>query len=52
MEKPNDDIRVGVVIFPYCKLLRGWIATDGELISNPIKAQRMADELNRSITIH
>lgn len=52
MQKPNDDIRVGVIIFPYSKILRGWIAPDGELVSNPIKAQRMADELNRSITIH
>lgn len=52
MQKPNDDIKVDVIIFPYSKIFRGWIATDGELISNPIKAQRMAEELNRSITIH
>lgn len=52
MQKPNDDITVGVVTFPYSKLLGGWISPDGLLISNPIKAQRMAEELNRSITIH
>lgn len=52
MHKPNDDIRVGVITFPYSKILGGWIATDGELVKNPIKAQRMAEEINRNVTIH
>jgi len=52
MQKPEDDIRVGIIIFPYSSILRGWIAPDGELVKNPIKAQRMAEEMNRSITIH
>jgi len=52
MQKPNDDIRVGIIIFTYSSILRGWIAPDGELVKNPIKAQRMAEEMNRNITIH
>jgi len=52
MQKPNDDIRVGIIIFPYSKIFGGWIAPDGELVKNPIKAQRMAEEMNRNITIH
>jgi len=52
MKTPNDDIRVGIIIFPYSSILRGWIAPDGELVENPIKAQRMAEEMNRTIIIH
>ena len=52
MEKPNDNIEVGVIIFVYSKIFRGWISPEGILVKNPIKAQRMAEEMHRSLAIH
>jgi len=52
MQKPDDPITVGRITLPYSALLHGWLTPDGLVIRNPIKAQRIADELNNSIVIH
>ena len=45
MTHAHDDIRVGAVRLPFLKEVNGWLMPWGEVISNPLKAQRMAEEL-------
>lgn len=54
MQKPNDSITVGIITLHYSHILNGWIMPDGAVTSNPIKAQREAEQLNKTInlTIH
>lgn len=52
MLKPTDNITVGRVTLPYNELLRGWLTPLGHVINNPLKAQRIAEQLNGSITLH
>lgn len=51
MQKPNDHITVGIITLPYSHILNGWVMPDGSVISNPIKAQREAERLNKTINI-
>lgn len=51
MQKPDDHITVGIITLPYSHILNGWIMPDGSVISNPIKAQREAERLNKTINI-
>lgn len=46
MTNTTDNIRVGSVTLVYSVSRRGWIAPRGKLIKNPLKAQRLAEELN------
>ncbi|WP_426817893.1 DUF1317 family protein [Winslowiella sp. 2C04] len=52
MHKPDDPITVGRITLPYSSILQGWLTPEGMVIRNPIKAQRIADELNNNIVIH
>lgn len=44
MSHAHDDIRVGAVCLPWLKEKNGWLMPWGEVISNPLKAQRLAEE--------
>ena len=44
MTHAHDDIRVGAVRLPWLKEKNGWLMPWGEVISNPLKAQRLAEE--------
>jgi len=46
MTSTTDNIRVGSVTLVYSVILRGWVAPRGKVIKNPLKAQRLAEELN------
>ncbi|EOF5964903.1 DUF1317 family protein [Salmonella enterica] len=46
MTNPHDNIRVGSVTLVYSSLRRGWLAPGGHVIQNPLKAQRVAEQLN------
>ncbi|EPH1720615.1 DUF1317 family protein [Klebsiella quasipneumoniae] len=46
MKHAQDDIRVGAVRLPFLKEVKGWLMPWGEVISNPLKAQRLAEELD------
>ncbi|HBM9092229.1 TPA: DUF1317 family protein [Klebsiella oxytoca] len=46
MTNPHDSIRVGSITLVYSLLRRGWLAPAGHVIQNPLKAQRLAEELN------
>lgn len=46
MTNPHDSIRVGSITLVYSLLRRGWLAPGGHVIQNPLKAQRLAEELN------
>lgn len=46
MTNPHDNIRVGSVTLVYSSLRRGWLAPGGQVIQNPLKAQRVAEQLN------
>lgn len=46
MTNPHDVINVGSVTLRYSILLGGWIAPGGQVIKNPLKAQRLAEQLN------
>ncbi|EEU9533592.1 DUF1317 family protein [Escherichia coli] len=46
MTSTTDNIRVGSVTLIYSVTRRGWIAPRGKVIKNPLKAQRLAEELN------
>ncbi|HCT8924211.1 TPA: DUF1317 family protein [Klebsiella pneumoniae] len=45
MKHAQDDIRVGAVRLPFLKEVKGWLMPSGEVVRNPLKAQRMAEEL-------
>lgn len=46
MTNPHDGITVGSVTLRYSMLRRGWLSPDGQVIKNPLKAQRIAEYLN------
>lgn len=46
MTNPHDSIRVGSITLVYSTLRRGWLAPGGLVIQNPLKAQRLAEQLN------
>lgn len=46
MTNPHDGITVGSVTLRYSMLRRGWLSPDGQVIKNPLKAQRLAEQLN------
>lgn len=52
MHKPTDDITVGRITLPYNALFRGWLTPLGHVINNPLKAQRIAEQLNGNVTLH
>ncbi|WP_227160137.1 DUF1317 family protein [Enterobacter cloacae] len=42
MTHAHDDIRVGTVCLPF--IGNGWLMPWGEVVSNPLKVQRLAEE--------
>ncbi|MGH5183695.1 DUF1317 family protein [Klebsiella pneumoniae] len=46
MKTNHDGITVGSITLPYSINRRGWIAPSGDVIKNPLKAQRLAEELD------
>ncbi|MCK6742120.1 DUF1317 domain-containing protein [Enterobacter cloacae] len=46
MTNPHDGITVGSVTLPYSIIRRGWLAPSGDVIRNPLKAQRPAELMN------
>lgn len=46
MTNPHDGITVGSVTPPYSINRRGWVAPSGDVIRNPLKAQRLAELMN------
>lgn len=42
MTHAHDDIRVGTLCLPF--IGNGWLMPWGEVVSNPLKAQRLAEE--------
>ncbi|MCF6685998.1 DUF1317 family protein [Raoultella ornithinolytica] len=46
MTNPHDSIRVGSIKMIYSTLRRGWVTPGGQVIRNPLKAQRVAEQLN------
>lgn len=46
MTHPHDNIRVGAIIFVYSVTKRGWVFPGLSVIRNPLKAQRLAEEIN------
>jgi len=46
MTNPHDNIRLGNVTLVYSSLRRGWVAPSGDVIRNPLKAQRLAELMN------
>nr|DAR21304.1 MAG TPA: Protein of unknown function (DUF1317) [Caudoviricetes sp.] len=47
MTNPHDGITVGSVTLPYSINRRGWVAPSGDVIRNPLKAQRLAELMNK-----
>ena len=48
MKGSCDNIRVGSVTLVYSIVKRGWVYPGLSIIRNPLKAQRVAEELHRS----
>ncbi|ATX96403.1 DUF1317 family protein [Citrobacter freundii] len=46
MTNPHDNISVGSITLVYSTLSRGWLAPGGQIIKNPLKAQRIAELMN------
>ncbi|MFV9233404.1 DUF1317 family protein [Citrobacter freundii] len=46
MTNPHDGITVGSVTLVYSTLRRGWLAPGGQVIRNPLKAQRLDELMN------
>ncbi|HGV3449401.1 TPA: DUF1317 family protein [Raoultella planticola] len=46
MKHAHDDIRVGAVRLPFLKEMNGWLMHWGEVVRNPLKAQRLAEDLD------
>ncbi len=46
MTHPHDNIRVGAITFVYSVTKRGWVFPGLSVIKNPLKAQRLAEEIN------
>ena len=49
MRSPTDDITVGFVTFVYSHQQHGWLCMQYGVVSNPIKAQNLAEKLNGHI---
>lgn len=47
MTHAHDDIRVGNICLPWLADKGGWLLPWGEVVSNPLKAQRIAEDLNK-----
>jgi len=47
VDNPYADIRVGSVTLVYSIVKRGWVYPGLSVIRNLLKAQRVAEELNR-----
>ena len=45
MKHAQDNITVGKVKCVYSVLRRGWIMPSGQVVTNPLKAQRLAEEM-------
>uniref|UniRef100_A0A765T9R4 DUF1317 family protein n=1 Tax=Escherichia coli TaxID=562 RepID=A0A765T9R4_ECOLX len=45
MKHPHDNIRVGAITFVYSVTKRGWVFPGLSVIQNPLKAQRLAEEI-------
>ncbi|ECQ8435057.1 DUF1317 family protein [Salmonella enterica] len=43
MTNPHDNICVGSITLVYSTLRRGWLVPVGNVIQNPLKAQRIAE---------
>ncbi|CZX35842.1 DUF1317 family protein [Enterobacter kobei] len=48
MTHHHDEIRVGAVRLPFIAVKKGWLMPWGEVITNPLKAQRLAEMLNNN----
>ncbi|STJ18113.1 phage protein [Escherichia coli] len=46
MTHPHDNIRVGAITFVYSVTKRSWGIPGLSVIQNPLKAQRLAEEIN------
>lgn len=46
MTNSHDNISVGSITLVYSTLRRGWLAPGGQVIRNPLKAQRLAELIN------
>ncbi|MCE0802025.1 DUF1317 domain-containing protein [Buttiauxella sp. S04-F03] len=46
MENVHDDIRVGAIRLPWLESKQGWLLPWGETTSNPLTAQKLAEDLN------
>lgn len=46
MTNPHDNICVGSITLVYSALRRGWLVPGGNVIQNPLKAQRIAELMN------
>ncbi|MBU5567861.1 DUF1317 domain-containing protein, partial [Escherichia sp. S69_ASV_4] len=49
MKHPHDNIRVGAITFVYSITKRGWVFPGLSVIRNPLKAQRLAEEINNCL---
>ncbi len=52
MKHYRDAITVGKVKCMYSVLHRGWLMPSGEVVRNPLKAQRLAEELDKKRGAH
>ncbi|EEB5523061.1 DUF1317 family protein [Salmonella enterica] len=46
MTNHHDNIRVGSITLVYSSLRCGWLVPGGQIIRNPLKAQRIAELMN------
>ncbi|EGM8092764.1 DUF1317 family protein [Escherichia coli] len=46
LNRPATHIRVGAITFIYSVTKRGWVFPGLSVIRNPLKAQRLAEEIN------
>ncbi|EBA7036785.1 DUF1317 family protein [Salmonella enterica] len=46
MTNPHDNISVGSITLVYSTMRRGWLVPGGNVIQNPLKAQRIAELMN------
>lgn len=49
MKEPTDPITVGVVTFVYSHQQSGWLCKQYGVVSNPLKAQKLAEKLNEHL---
>lgn len=49
MRSPTDPISVGFITFVYCHQQGGWLCAEYGVVSNPIKAQILAEKLNNHL---